>query len=137
MKRTRDLLLCCLLLAGCQSTVSERRTMLLMDTYVTIQALGPRSVIHRAVELSFKRLAEIDRRFNHLDSTSPVFAFNTKNVPLEDSEVISVLEVARDLSIASGGVFDVTVEPLVRLWGFYNHKMAVPTQRAIDSCLKL
>ncbi len=137
MKRTRDLLLCCLLLACCQSTVSERRTMLLMDTYVTIHALGPRSVTHRAVELGFKRLAEIDRRFNHLDSTSPVFAFNTRNVPLEDPEVISVLEVARDLSIASGGVFDVTVEPLVRLWGFYDHKMAVPPQRAIDSCLKL
>ncbi len=137
MKGTRFLLLCCLLCGSRPSTVSERRTVLLMDTYVTVQAIGPRAVTHRAVERTFKRLGEIDRKFNHLDSASPIFLFNTRNVPLEDSEVIGVLKVAQDISIASGGVFDVTVEPLVRLWGFYDRKMAKPAQQDIDSCLKL
>jgi thiamine biosynthesis lipoprotein len=104
---------------------------------VTIQALGRAPVADRGIEAAFARLEEISRKFNHLDSTSPLYAFNERNEPIADREVVKVLEAAARISRRSGGAFDVTVEPLVRLWGFYSGQYAVPAQPAIDSCLKL
>jgi len=106
-----------------------------MDTYVSVSVYAPPASAGPALERAFARLDEINRKFNHLDSTSPVYAFNTRNEPLTDSEVVAVLKVAQAISAASNGAFDVTVEPLVRLWGFYSGKLAVPAPRAIDSCL--
>ena len=125
--------------ASCRSGAPAvwKQTRLLMDTYVTIQALGRAPVADRAIEAAFARLEDINRKFNHLDTTSPLYAFNTRNEPLTDPELVDVVRAAVAVSEASGGAFDVTVEPLVRLWGFYGDKPAVPPQRAIDSCLKM
>jgi len=108
-----------------------------MDTYVTITAAAPAARADKAIDLAFDRLEDINRKFNHLDSTSPVFAFNGGKEPLTDSEIVEVVRGAQAVSELSAGTFDITVEPLVRLWGFYGGKMAVPSQAAIDSCLKL
>ena len=125
--------------ASCRpgAAVLRKQTRLLMDTYVTIQALGRAPVADRAIEAAFVRLEDINRKFNHLDSASPLYAFNTRNEPLTDPELVEVVRAAVAVSEASGGAFDITVEPLVRLWGFYGDKPAVPSQRAIDSCLKM
>jgi len=128
-----------LLLPSCRQGKPETRkqTRLIMDTYVTITAVGPAAKAAKAIGFAFDRLEDINRKFNHLDSTSPVFAFNNGGGPLTDSEIVGVIAGAQAVSEASGGVFDITVEPLVRLWGFYSGNTAVPSQAAIDSCLKL
>ena len=129
-----------LLAAACrqQNAVALRKqTRLMMDTYVTIQAAGPAKSADKAIEAAFGRLEEISHKFNFLDSTSPVHAFNVDNVPLTDPEVVDVVKAAAAVSEASGGAFDITVRPLVELWGFYGDHPAVPSQRAIDSCLKM
>ncbi len=115
----------------------RKQTRLMMDTYVTIQALGHAPVVDRAIEAAFVRLEDINRKFNHLDTTSPLYAFNTRNEPLTDTEVVEVVRAAVAVSEVSGGAFDITVRPLVELWGFYGDHPSVPSQRAIDSCLKM
>jgi thiamine biosynthesis lipoprotein len=107
-----------------------------MDTYVTISVFAPGLKAAAGLDSAFARLEQIDRKFNHLDSTSPLYAFNERNVPITDSELIHVLAVAQRISALSGGAFDVTVEPLVQLWGFYGASPALPEQRQIDSCLR-
>jgi FAD:protein FMN transferase len=108
----------------------------MMDTYVTISALGPGPKASAGIDSAFARLEQISHKFNHLDSTSPLYAFNERNVPIADPEIIHVLAAAQRISVLSGGAFDVTVEPLVRLWGFYDSCPALPEQRQIDSCLR-
>ena len=135
----RALLLFTLAAVSCapREPAVRKQTRLLMDTYVTIQALGNASVADRAIESAFVRLEQVNRKFNHLDSTSPLHAFNAGDAPLADPELVAVVKAAVAVSEASGGAFDVTVEPLVRLWGFYGDHPAVPEQRQIDSCLRL
>ena len=48
-----------------------------------------------------------------------------------DPEVGRVLAAAAEVGAASGGAFDITVEPLVRLWGFLGGTPAVPAPEAI------
>jgi thiamine biosynthesis lipoprotein len=109
----------------------------MMDTYVTIQATGPAKIADEAIAAAFGRLEEISHKFNFLDSTSPVHAFNVNNTPLTDPEVVEVVKAAVAVSEVSDGAFDITIKPLVELWGFYGDSPAVPSQRSIDSCLKL
>ncbi len=107
-----------------------------MDTYATVSVFAPGPQAAAGLDSAFARLEQIGRKFNHLDSTSPLYAFNERNVPITDPEIVHVLAVAQRISVLSGGAFDVTVEPLVRLWGFYGGSPALPQQRQIDSCLK-
>jgi thiamine biosynthesis lipoprotein len=127
-----------LLLLSCRQGRPELRkqTRLMMDTYVTISAFAPGPKAEAALDSAFVRLEQISHKFNHLDSTSPIYAFNERNVPITDTEIIPVLKAAQRISVLSGGAFDITVEPLVRLWGFYDSCPALPQQRQIDSCLK-
>ncbi|MBK7670513.1 MAG: FAD:protein FMN transferase [bacterium] len=48
-----------------------------------------------------------------------------------EPEVAAVLALAGDVTAASGGAFDITVEPLVRLWGFIGGKPQVPEAAAL------
>jgi thiamine biosynthesis lipoprotein len=50
------------------------------------------------------------------------------------SECLRVAEGLRDVS---GGAFDPTAEPLMRLWGFYRRQGHLPVQGEIDSCRAL
>jgi thiamine biosynthesis lipoprotein len=114
----------------------RKQTRLMMDTYVTVSAFAPGPKADAGLDSAFARLEQISHKFNHLDTTSPIYAFNERNVPITDTEIIHVLKAAQRISVLSGGAFDITVEPLVRLWGFYDSNPALPQQRQIDSCLK-
>lgn len=46
-------------------------------------------------------------------------------------EVFTLLERARDLSVATGGAFDITIAPLVRCWGFMGGTGAMPDPQAV------
>jgi len=53
-------------------------------------------------------------------SSSEISIFNQKNVKsiLPSAEFLAVLEYAHKLSTSTDGLFDITVGPLVQLWGF-------------------
>ncbi len=52
-----------------------------------------------------------------------------------DPEVNDVLTIAAAVGQASGGLFDITVEPLVRVWGFLGGEPKVPAESAIELAL--
>ena len=54
-----------------------------------------------------------------------------------DPEVAAVLRLADEVTAASGGAFDLTVEPLVRLWGFLGGKPQVPDPLALADAHRL
>lgn len=129
-----------LLLSGCSDRSApqlRRESRLLMDTYVSVSVFAPPGRADKALAATFNVLGRIDHVFNHLDTTSPVYAFNTRNEPLTDSGLVSLVRSAEAVSEATAGAFDITVEPLVRLWGFYGENPGVPQEQAIDSCLRL
>lgn len=131
----RGWLVAVLLAAGCGSRPQlHSRTRLLMDTYVTISAWTASPHADRVIAAAFERLEDIGRRFNHLDTTSQLSRFNDRQEAITDPEVVAVIAAAESLSLLTEGTFDITVEPLVRIWGFYGDSPGFPPQRLIDSC---
>ena len=58
----------------------QKQTRFLMDTYCTIQAYGPKSEADKAMTAALDRMEEIDEKFNFLNTTSPLYNFNFKDV---------------------------------------------------------
>jgi thiamine biosynthesis lipoprotein len=66
-------------------------------------------------------LAETGRYLSTYAAASEISRFNAAATtePVEVSEQLgSVVAIANEVSVASGGAFDITVGPLVRAWGF-------------------
>ena len=97
----------------------EKRTRFMMDTYVTIYAVGPESATVPVINKALDRMQVIDKKFNHLNPESPIYAFNRKGVPISDKEIIDLVSIALDVARKSNGAFDITILPLAELWGFY------------------
>jgi thiamine biosynthesis lipoprotein len=88
---------------------------------VTVASLPP--AVHReAIQSAIDQvLDEVNRSLSTYDPHSEISRFNA-NATI-DPVVVSptlrgVAEIAREVSVATGGAFDITVGPLVRAWGF-------------------
>ncbi len=114
----------------------QKQTRFLMDTYCTIQAVGPKKVVNRAIQLALDRMEEIDKKFNVLNPNSPLYEFNNKNMPVTDQEILDLLKIAQQVSEESIGAFDITIYPLITLWGFYGDSPALPEKQKISEYLK-
>ena len=113
----------------------QSQTRFLMDTYCTIQVPGDVDVIP-AIEKAFVKIEEIDVKFNTLNPESPVYAFNNFNVPIEDEEIIALVQTALQVSQKSDGKFDITIFPLIELWGFFTDSPKLPYREKIEEILK-
>jgi thiamine biosynthesis lipoprotein len=113
----------------------EKQARFMMDTYVTIYAVGPKKVTSRAIDLALDRMQEVDTKFNILNPKSPLYAFNRQGVPISDQEILDVVRLALEVSHDSGGAFDITISPLIELWGFYGDSPNLPQEQEIRECL--
>lgn len=71
----------------------QKMTRFLMDTYCTIQVPGD-TTVREPMARAFDRLAEIDGKFNALNTNSPIYKFNHANLPITDPEIVGLIRKA-------------------------------------------
>ena len=138
MKRLTCLLLACLTalsLTACGAPKAQEVSLFAMDTYMTLSAYG---------DSAEEALAAASREINRLESTlsrtiaaSDVSRLNAGETVTVQKETRELLERALALSDETGGAFDMTVAPLVSLWGITSDAPHVPSQEEIDALLPL
>jgi len=118
------------------------RTETVMGTFVEIKAVvGNRSVeeIDNAIDAAFDAVRRIDSLMSTYKADSEVSEINRRAASegvLISPETCEVINKALELSRASNGSFDITVMPLLELWGFARGRTkAVPSQAEIDGTL--
>ncbi|MDR3339946.1 MAG: FAD:protein FMN transferase [Candidatus Symbiothrix sp.] len=78
-------------------------------------------------------LKTIDLSLNPFNRESIIYKVNN-NIPVElDDCFITVFNKAHEVSVISGGRYDISCAPLVNLWGFGFSKMEAVNQTIIDS----
>lgn len=81
-------------------------------------------------------LNDVGKSLDVFDSTSLVSRVNSADSLRVDSHFIKVYNASRLVNVASGGMFDPTLSPLITAWGFGpGHKLSADTL-AIDSILE-
>lgn len=113
----------------------ERQMRFMMDTYVTIYAVGPASVTRPAINAALERMEAVDAKFSIRNTESPVCAFNEQGTPITDTEILDVVQTALHITLDSQGAFDITAAPIIELWGFYGDSPRIPSKREISDCL--
>lgn len=113
----------------------EKQTRFMMDTYVTIYAIGPKSVTVSAINSALNRMQAVDAKFNSQNPENAIYTFNHEGIPITDQEILDVTQLALQIARDSDGAFDITVAPLIELWGFYDKSPHLPTQQEISDCL--
>jgi FAD:protein FMN transferase len=103
----------------------------MMGTSVSVEAFGGDEATRRAVIAeAFAAVAEVDRLMSNYRDDSELTLINHRAaleaVRVSDA-MLSVLRAAQEVSARSEGAFDITVGPLVRLWGFHDRNPHVPT----------
>jgi thiamine biosynthesis lipoprotein len=97
--------------------VSQQRQIL--HTYVEIKAYGDNA--STAVNAAFNEMQRVNGLLNNYDNASEISAINRNAggaaVPVSP-ETAEVLQAAIMIGSRSGGAHDVTVGPLLKLWGF-------------------
>jgi FAD:protein FMN transferase len=108
----------------------------LMGTSVSVEAFGGDASTRRAaVAEAFAAVAEVDRLMSNYRDDSELALVNRRAArePVRVSDpMMSVLQAAQEVSARSEGAFDITVGPLVRLWGFHDRKPHVPTPDELE-----
>ena len=100
--------------------------------HITYQA---DSILDSGIE---KTMKGVDQSLSPFNPISVISAINTNRTDLPDSQFVQVFTLAKTVSAATDGAFDITVAPLVNHWGFgFESKDSLPDNKAkIDSLLQ-
>jgi len=121
-----------ILISGCQPEKplhKERR--LGMGTFVDVLAENK-----KAAEIVFKEIGRIEALLSKYYSESEVARLNEAGELKVSDETFHVIKKAVEFWKASGGAFDITVGPLMDLWGFTRGEFIVPSREQIAEVLK-
>ena len=122
-------------LAACGTQKRETLELFAMDTYMTFVAIG---------DGADDVLTDLSRTVNTLESslsrtvdTSEVSRLNRDGSAVWDEDGAQLLSWALQHSQETDGAFDITIAPLVELWGITSDSPRVPSQAEIDALLPL
>lgn len=105
-----------------------------MDTYMSLTAYGPHG--KEAVTAAVEEVSRLDSLWSVSSESGEVYLLN-QNGEGSLSEVSKELIIkAQDLYESTEGSFDITVYPLMDLWGFPSGEYHVPTKKELSQTLK-
>ncbi|HHT9119989.1 MAG TPA: FAD:protein FMN transferase [Candidatus Hypogeohydataceae bacterium YC41] len=112
---------------------------LIMGTYAEVSLYAPnKEAASEAIKAAFGEMERLDRLMSNYKPESELSKINREagKGPVDcDGELLAIIERSLHYSNLTQGAFDITVEPLVNLWGFYDGKVSIPSQEDIKSVL--
>ena len=124
-----------LILCGCQSHQGHQfyvNSRIMMGTIVEVT-----SPDKRAAGIVFSEIKRIEDLLSKYKEDSEVSKLNKLGKSVASPETFFIVKKAKEFSTLSSGAFDVTVAPLVDLWGFTNRNFTVPADEKIKNILNL
>lgn len=136
--RLFSLLLCLLLLAGCGRKAEEESATLelfAMDTYMTLSCSGPGA--EEALAEAKAELLRLDALLSTGSENSEIARINRDGNGCLSPESLAMVQQALTLWEDTDGAFDITIYPLMELWGFTGDSPARPTEEEREALLPL
>ena len=115
---------------------SHTETGFLLDTYVSVTAFG--SNAKSAAKKALKRANELDKQLSAYRTDSEVYRINHAGVNVATTvspDCFYVIRQALLLSEKTNGAFDITIKPVMDLWGFGGEQPRVPAQAELEQAL--
>jgi thiamine biosynthesis lipoprotein len=117
--------------SGCQERGLYKDTQLLMGTFVEVV-----SARKEAAPIVFAEIRRIENLLSKYKPESELSRLNCTGKLQVSPETFFVLKKAKEFWQASSGAFDITVGPLVDLWGFTDKHFRIPEDNQIKETLR-
>lgn len=143
MKRICSIFLCVvfvlLLLCSCARTYEKSDEMFALDTIITFKVSdSDKEKADATVEKCKDEIRRLEKLLSATDKNSDVYKINHSDSKpvLVQNETAKLIKSACEISKSCDGAFDISVYPLVKLWGFDSKDYKVPTKTEIDDTLQ-
>ena len=126
---------------ACNRSVDKKpvtKTNFMLNTLIKIQAFGPNA--SEAIDKAFNRIADIEKKMTVKAESSEVIEINKRageGFYTVSSDTFFVIKKSLQYAKLSKGKFDITVGPLVKLWGIGTEEARVPITSEINETLPL
>lgn len=116
-----------------------KQTRMIMGTFAEVSIYSNNEkTAGNAIEGALDEMERMDRIMSNYKNDSELSKVNKKAakspVPC-NAELLDVIEQSQYYSELSGGAFDITVSPIVALWGFFSEKGHMPPDKEIEKVL--
>lgn len=118
-------------LCGCQGRTLYKDTQLIMGTFVEVT-----SPSEGAAKIVFDEIKRIDRLMSKYKEDSEISRLNKLGELSVGADTMYVLEKSREFWRVSEGAFDITIGPLMDLWGFTEKEYRLPNKEEIAQTLE-
>lgn len=119
-----------------QKNNSERRLYqekrVMMGTF--IEVISPRK---EAAKIVFDEIERIEGLLSKYNPESEISRLNRLGSLKTSPETFYIIKKSKEFYSLTNGAFDITIAPLMDLWGFTNREFSVPTEKKIKETLKL
>ena len=109
------------------------RDVFAMDTYMTLTAYGDRA--EEAVDAGEKEIRRIEELVSTGIETSEVSRFNEQGEADISEDTEYLLDRSLELYRDTDGIFDITIYPVMKAWGFTDQNFRVPEEEELDALL--
>lgn len=116
-----------------------------MDTYMTLLAYGESSdgdedgtaQAERAVRAAAEEIHSLDEMLSTGNPDSEISKLNAAGGGSASDVVIKLIRRSQQLRRETGGLFEIAIYPVMKLWGFPTQDYHVPEKEDLDKALKL
>ncbi len=110
-----------------------------MNTLIAIRVFSSsKGQKDEALQLFTDKIKELDSLFDANNEGSQVSLVNGKSTEIKVNEATAkIIEKSILANELTGGAFDITIMPVLRLWGFDNGKYGVPEKEELEKALSL
>lgn len=105
-----------------------------LDTAITLKVYGSRRA--EVLKKLEDKINELDGRLSTGKATSEVSKLNDTGKAVLSKTSISLVKKSLELNKQTGGLFDITIYPLMELWGFPTKNYRIPSDKEIRATLK-
>ena len=105
-----------------------------MDTYMSLTAYGAKA--EDAVTVAIHEIQRLDAMFSVGNTDSDVTTANMQGSATVSDETAYLVEQSLEISRKTDGAFDITIYPVMELWGFTTKNYKVPQADELQETLK-
>lgn len=113
----------------------ETKEIMAMDTYMSITCYGYEA--KEAIDLAVYEIERLDALWSVGNPDSEVSKINTRTDLSLSEDSIEVIEKSKYIYDTTDGAFNITIRPLMELWGFESGELNVPLENEVVEKLAL
>lgn len=122
----------CLLLCGCAQKFEYSKSIFAMDTVMDLTIYSENENALSEAEAEIRRIESLLDRGNE---NSDIYKINNNKSTVISEETAEIIRSSLSISEKTDGAFDITIAPVMDLWGFYGSKFRVPSHDELQTAL--